>query len=103
MSELAQLRDHARKVVASGHSPSCRVARPRWMTRWQSPDPACGGCLPEAERDLWLQISREIDVYLSGEMPVDPAPVDVGVAYRAVAEDLFGQPAVEPELPEVPC
>ena len=81
MSDLSQLRDHARMMAAASHATDCLV-RP---TIWQKPVPTCGTphCMTDSDRVLWTQIADEIDTYLAARQPV---------------EDLFGEMSDEPAV-----
>lgn len=93
MSDLTDFAAHARKMAAAEHKPECKTLR-RWTSnlRWDSdlaafvemtPRPVCPGCNPAKDRELFARLADEVDAYLR----------------RDEAEDLFGETAVEPEVP----
>ena len=69
MNDLTTFRDHARRMSTARHTDECgtwtnpkRLNAPR---RWQSPNPACAGCVTPAQRDLWARLADEVDAYLN--------------------------------------
>lgn len=70
MSELERFRDHARRMATAEHVDHCRAKTPlgrRGWWRWAHPDPACEGCVTDADRALWTRLADEIDAYLTDD------------------------------------
>lgn len=99
MSDLTTFRDHCRKMQTAEHKPECPSLRaPGWVVptpgysgrMWMGlmpwTPPACDGCNPLGDRELFARLADEVDAYLHPDEVVD----------------LFGETAVEPES-EVPC
>ena len=70
MSDLTDLRDHARRLSTADHRDDCEAVwhEATWSglipTRREKPNPHCGGCMPEGERLAWGRIAVELEDYL---------------------------------------
>lgn len=68
MSDLTTFRDHARAMSTAQHKGECAVNEyyddRRWGFRATHPDPACPGCVTDADRALWTHLADEVDAYL---------------------------------------
>lgn len=68
MSDLVRFRDHARAMAQPGaHRDDCTTEK---LTRWGPPrtvhpDPACTGCVPDADRALFSRLADETDAHLA--------------------------------------
>ena len=72
MPELEQFLRHCRAMSTAEHKPECRRADHLarcWGIReaWTHPDPACTGCVTDADRALWARLADEVEAYLSHE------------------------------------
>lgn len=72
MSDIAAFGAHARAMSTAQHKPECCGRRPNPNPRWGSaatvyPDPACPGCVTDADRALWARLADEVDAYLTPE------------------------------------
>lgn len=67
MSDLARDLAHARAMATAEHTPECTGHRPsRWGWALEvHPDPACPGCVTDADRALWAQIAGELEAHLA--------------------------------------
>lgn len=69
MSDLTTFADHARAMADAQHKPECCIAR--YHVGWGSfagydyPDPACPGCVTDADRALWTRLADEADAWLA--------------------------------------
>lgn len=61
--------DHFRKMSTAEHLPECSTSvQDRWgWMRLVRPDPACEGCVTDADRDLWTRLAAEIDEHLAAK------------------------------------
>lgn len=66
MNSLEAFASHARAMATAEHVPTCRGHRPsRWgWAREVHPDPACPGCVTDADRALWTRLADEAEAYL---------------------------------------
>lgn len=69
MTDLERFRDHCRAMTQPGaHRDTCHAVT---GTRWSHipsrvhPDPACAGCVPDADRALFTRLADETDAYLA--------------------------------------
>jgi len=68
MSDLSAFRDHARTMSTAEHKGTCQGRREHHNFpdgRLVYPDPACPGCVSDADRALWARLADEVDAYLS--------------------------------------
>jgi hypothetical protein len=77
MSELSTFGAHARAMSTTEHVPEClgeNPVHPHPALGWIHPDPACPGCVTDADRALWARLADEVDAYLAPE-PEETLPV----------------------------
>jgi hypothetical protein len=68
MTELERFRDHAAEMATAEHVPDCAgMVGAVWGLKHVRPDPACPGCLTDADRALWARLAAEIDDYLAAD------------------------------------
>lgn len=65
MSDLERFRDHAAAMATAVHKPTCHRPSTWGWAREIHPDPACPGCVTDADRALWARLATEIDAYLT--------------------------------------
>lgn len=72
MSDLTRFRDHCRTMAADGtHLPGCESLK-RPISQWEAhfvgvepwQPPQCDGCVPAADRALFVRLADEADAYL---------------------------------------
>ena len=103
MTSLADAAAHARAMSTAEHAPECR-AEDAWglrhiVPRWQYPDPACPGCVTDADRALWARLADEMEAYMAAgaaetglgapdRSAVDAGAVDVTTGVQSALEGL---------------
>lgn len=65
--DVASAAGYFRRMSTSAHRDTCMV-RPHPWSKVQ-PTPGCSGCMPDAERALWVQLADEADAYLTTHLP----------------------------------
>lgn len=61
-SDLERDLAHARAMAKAQHKPDCQLVR-RDRVYPIRPNPACAGCVTDADRVLWRQIADELAAY----------------------------------------